>query len=125
MQEMEQASLYNNLPFSGEAYGTRGLSVTRLLEILQDSNLTKLDICFIQIGKNDVKTSKDDQLGLNNHELMHALVDIVKECQRQGVRKVLFGSLFPRHHSRYNKRCNRLNKILKSINTDKLWDHGP
>ena len=118
-----EQSLYNNLTFSGEAYGTGGLSVTRLLEILQDSNLVKFDICFIQIGENDVKTSKE--LGLKNHELMHALVDIVKECRRQGVRKALFGSLFPRHHSGHNKRCNRLNKILKSIHTDKLWDHGP
>ena len=47
-------------------------------------------------------TAKDDPLGLNNHKLMHALTDIVEEFHRQGVRRVVFGSLFPRHHSGYN-----------------------
>ena len=118
-------SLYNNLPFSGEAHGTGGLSVTRLLQILRNSDLTPFDICFMQIGENDIKTEEDDELCLNNHELMYALVDVVKEFQKQGVRRVGFGSLFHRHHSGYNKRCKRLNKMLRNIHPDKLWDHGP
>ena len=120
-----ERSLYNHLPFSGEAHGTGGLSVKSLLQIVKQCDLTIFDICFIQIGENDVKTSKDDENGLNNHELMYALVDIVEEFERQGIRRVVFGSLFHRHHSGYNKRCNRLNKILRNIHADKLWDHGP
>ena len=37
--------------------------------------------------ENDVKTAKDDQLGPNNHELMHAPIDIVEEFHREGVNK--------------------------------------
>ena len=113
-----EGSLYNSLPV--EAHGTGGLSVTSLLQILEQCDLTDFDICFVQIGENDVKTAKDDPLGLNN-----ALIDIVEEFHRQGVRRVVFGSLFPRHHSDYNKRCNRLNKLLRNIHPDKLWGHGP
>ena len=51
--------------------------------------------------------------GINNHELMHALIYIAEEFHRQSVRRVVFGSLFPRHHSGYNKRCNPLNKLLR------------
>ena len=57
--------------------------------------------------------AEDGPFGINNHELMHALINIVEEFHRQGVRRVVFGSLFPRHHSGYNKRCNRLNKLLR------------
>ena len=62
-----EGSLYNSLPFSGEAHGTGGLSVISLLQILEQCDLSDFDICFVQIGENDVKTAKDDQLGLNNH----------------------------------------------------------
>ena len=120
-----EGSLYNSLPFSGEAHGTGGLSVISLLQILEQCDLSDFDICFVQIGENDVKTAKDDQLGLNNHELMHALINVVNEFHKQGVKRVVFGSLFHRHHSGYNKRCNRLNKILSNIHPDKLWAHGP
>ena len=44
--------------------------------------------------------------------ITHALINIVEEFHRQGVRRVMFGSLvFPRHHGGYNKRCSRLNKL--------------
>ena len=56
------------------------------LQILEQSDLTDYDICFVQIRENDVKTAKDDLLGLNNHDLMHALINIVEEFHRQGVR---------------------------------------
>ena len=64
---------------------------------------------LVQISENDAKTAKDDPLGLNNYELVHALINIVEEFHRQGVRLERFDSLFPRHHSGYNSRCNRLN----------------
>ena len=54
--------------------------------------------------------AKGGQLGINNHELIHALINIVEEFHR----RVVFGSLFPRHHSGYNKRCNRLSKLLRN-----------
>ena len=57
-----------------------------LLQILEQCDLTDYDICFVQIGENDVKTAKDDPLGLNNYDLMHALINIVEEFNRQGVR---------------------------------------
>ena len=57
--------------------GTDGLSVISLLQILEQCDLTDNDICFVQIGENDVKTAKDDPLGLNNHDLMNALINIV------------------------------------------------
>ena len=57
--------------FSGEAHGF--------------GDLTDYDICFVQIGENDVKTAKDDPLGLNNQELMHAKINIVEKFHRQGV----------------------------------------
>ena len=44
------------------------VSVTSLLQILDQCDLTDFDICFVQIGENDVKTAKDDSLGLNNHD---------------------------------------------------------
>ena len=37
--------------------------------------------------------AKDGPLGINNHELMHALINIVEDFHRQGVRRVVFGSL--------------------------------
>ena len=86
-----------------------------LLQILEQCDLTNYDIYFVQIGENDVKTAKDDPLGLNKHDLMHALINIVEEFHRQGVRRVVFVPLFPRHHSGYNKRCNRLNKPLRNM----------
>ena len=90
-----EGSLYNSLPFSGEALGTGGLSVISLLQILEQCDLTDYDICFVQIGENDVKTAiKHDPLGLNNHDLMHVLINIVKEFHRQGVRRVVFVPLF-------------------------------
>ena len=83
-------------------------------EILEQCDLTDYgDICFVQIGKNDVKTAKDDSIGLINHDLMHALISIVEEFHRQGVRRVVFVPLFPRHHSGYNKRCNRLKQAAE------------
>ena len=86
-----------------------------LLQILEQCDLTDYNICYVQIGENDVKTAKDDPLGLNNHDLMHALINIVEEFHRQGVRIVVFVPLFPRHHSGYNKRRNRLNKLLRNM----------
>ena len=71
--------------FSGEAHGFGGLSVTSLLQILDQCDLTEYDICFVQIGENDVKTAKDDPLRLNNREFMHALINIVEQFHRQGV----------------------------------------
>ena len=106
-------SLYNDLPFSGEAHGTGGLSVISLLKILGKVDLSKFDICFVQIGENDVKMDGDDERGvptLNNRELMQ---------------RVVFGSLFLRHNSGYNKRCKRFNKMVPNIHPDMLWDHGP
>ena len=76
--------LYNILTLSGEALGTGGLSVISLLQILEQCDLTDDDMCFVQIGENDVKTAKDDPLGLNNHDLAHALINIVEEFHRQG-----------------------------------------
>ena len=73
-----------------------------LLQILEQCDLTDYDICFVQIRENDVKTAKDDSLGLNNHDLMHALINIVEDFPRQGVRRVVFVPLFPRHHRGYN-----------------------
>ena len=70
-----------------------------LLQILEQCDLTDYDICFVQIGENDVKTAKDDSTGLNNHNLMHALINIVEEFHRQCVRRLVFVPLFPRHHS--------------------------
>ena len=49
-----------------------------LLQILEQCDLTDYDICFVQIGENDVKTAKDDPLSLDNHDLMHVLINIVK-----------------------------------------------
>lgn len=112
-----QSSLDRNLPFSGEAHGTDELTVGRLIQILHQRHLAKFDICYVQIGENDM-------LNLSNHQLMHSLVNVVREFQRQGVRRVVFGSLFHRHDRRYNKLCKRLNKILRKIHTEKLWDHG-
>ena len=70
-----------------------------LLQISEQCDHTDYEICFVQIGENDVKTAKNDQLGLNNHDLMHALINIVKEFHRQDVRRVVFVPLFPRHYS--------------------------
>ena len=47
------------------------------LQILEQCDLTDYDTCFVQIGENDVTTAKDDPFGLNNHDLMHALINIV------------------------------------------------
>ena len=95
-----------------------------LLQILEPCELTDYDICFVQIGGNDVKTAKYDPLGLNNHDLMHALINIVEEFHRQGVRRVVFVPLFPRHHSGYNKRCNRLNKLLRNMPDANSMSHS-
>ena len=57
--------------------------------------------------------AKDGPLGINYHELMHALISIVKEFHRQGVRRLVFASLFPGHHSGYNKRWKPLNTLLR------------
>ena len=82
-----EGSFYNRLKFMGEALEAGGQSVISLLQNLEQYYLTDYDICFVQIGENDVKTAKDDPLGLNNYELMHALINIVEEFHRQGVRQ--------------------------------------
>ena len=112
------------LTFSGEALGTGDLSVISLLQILEQCDHTDYDICFVQIGENDVKTAKDDPLCLNNHNLMHALINIVEEVHRQGVRRVVFVPLFHRHHSVYNKRCNRLNKLPRNMPDANIMSHS-
>ena len=81
------------------------------------------DICFVQIGEKDIKIDNEAD-GLNKYQLMYALIDVIDEFQRQGVRDVAFGSLFQRHFSGYNKRCKRLNKLLRNIYPGNLWDHG-
>ena len=99
--------------------------MTSLLQILEQCDvLTDYDICFVQIGENDVKTAKDDLLGLNNHDLMHALINIVEEFHRQGVRRVVFVPLFPRHHSGYNKRSNRLKGLLRNMPDANIMSHS-
>ena len=50
-------SLHNSLMFSGKAQGFDGLSVTSLLQILKQCDLNDDDICFVQIGENDVNTA--------------------------------------------------------------------
>ena len=123
-----QRSLYNDLPFSGEAHGTGGLSVIDLKDVLRNNDLSKFDVCFIQIGENDVKSDKDNdrtqQKRLNNHDLMHELLGIVEEFRRHGVQRVVFGSLFQRHERSYNRRAKRFNKMVPNIHPDLLWDHG-
>ena len=96
-----------------------------LLQILEQCDLTDYDICFVQIGENDVKTAiKDDRHGLNNYDLVHVLINIVKDFHRQGVRRVVFVPLLARHHSRYNKRCNRLNKLLRNMPDSNIMSHS-
>ena len=41
---------------------------------------------------------------------------------RQGVQRVVFGSLFQRHESSYNMRAKRFNKMVPNIHPDLLWD---
>ena len=86
-------SLHTKLPYCGEAHGTAGLKTYQLLNILRRSKLAKFDIVFIQIWENDV-------LDMNNHQLMHALIDIYNEFRRQGVRHIVFGTMFHRHDRR-------------------------
>ena len=126
-----ERTLYNDLPFSGEAHGTGGLSVLALQKKLRQSDLSKFDVCFIQIGENNIKNDdaekkkKKTKEPLNNHELMYALIEIVSEFYRQGVPRVICGNLFQRHSSSYNKHCKRFNKMVPKIHPDLLWDHGP
>ena len=87
-----------------------------LLQVLEQCDLTNYDICFVQIGEND---AKDDPLGLNNHNLI-----CTEEFHRQGVRCEVFVSLFPRHHSGYNKGCNRLNKLLRNMPDANIMSHS-
>ena len=95
-----------------------------LLRILEQCDLTDYNICFVQIGENDVKTAKGDPLGLNNHDLVHALINIVEEVHRQGVRRVVFVSLFPSHHSGYSTRCNRLKKLQRNMPDAHIMSHS-
>ena len=74
-----------------------------LLQILAHCDLPTTTPALARSGENDVKTAKDDPLGLNNHDLMHALINVGEEFHRQGVRRVVCVPLFPRHNSGYNK----------------------
>ena len=106
-----QGSLYNSLTFSEEAYGFGGLLVTSLFQILDQCDLRTTTSALSRSGK-----MKSRQLRMTRSVLiiMHALINIVEEFHRQGVRRAVFRSLvFPRHHGGYNKRCNRLNKLLR------------
>ena len=109
---------HTDLPYSGEAHGNSGLTVDELLHLLRNRNLAKFDVCFVQIGENDM-------MYLTNHQLMYRLLRIINEFHRQGVRRVAFGSMFLRHDRQYNKRAKRLNKILRKLQRRYLWDHGP
>ena len=113
-----QRSLHTDLPFSGEAHGTGGLTVDRLLQLLRQRSLSRFDVCYVQIGENDM-------MNFSNHQLMYRLMGIINEFQRQGVRRVVFGCMFLRHDRQYNKRAKRLNKILRKIHRRYLWEHGP
>ena len=58
LQKMERGIVIQQpSSFSGEAHGFGGLSVTSLLQILDQCDLTDYDICFVQIGENDFKTA--------------------------------------------------------------------
>ena len=104
--------MYNSLPFSGEAHGTGGLSVISPLQILEQCDLSDFDICFVQIGENDVKTAKDDQLGLNNHELMHALINVVNEFHRQGITRVVLSRDGKNQRSTYAKTKTQISCVV-------------
>ena len=110
--------LHTDLPYSGEAHGTDGLTLDQLLQLLQDRQLAKFDVCFVQIGENDM-------FSMNFWMLMKRLVRIVEEFQLQGVRRVVFGCMFQRHDRLYNKRAKLVNKILQKLQKQHLWDHGP
>ena len=56
---------------------------------------------------------------------MYVLVDIVREFQQQGVRRIMYGTMFQRLDRQYNKRAKRLNKILRKLQKHYLWEHGP
>ena len=105
-------------PFSGEDHGTSGLCVRRLLQLLRERNLSKFGISFVEIGENDM-------MYLSNHQLMYTLVDIVRECQREGVRRIMFGTMLQRLDHKYNKRAKRLNMVLRKLQKRYLWEHGP
>ena len=50
-RKWNEGSLYNSLTFLGEAHGLGVLSVTSLLQILDQYDVTDYDISFDQIGE--------------------------------------------------------------------------
>ena len=112
----KQGSLYNSLTFSEELVSLRicwpiSHQPSSDFRAVRPYRLRHL-LCPDR-EKNEVKTAKDDPLSLVL-KITHSLISIIEEFHRQGVRCVVFGSLvFHRHHSGYNKRCNRLNKLLR------------
>ena len=67
LQKMEPGIVIQQPNFLRRSYGFGGLLVTKLFQILDQCDLTNYDICFVQIGENEVKAAKDDPLGLNYH----------------------------------------------------------
>ena len=103
-------------PFSGKVHEICSLGVRHLLQLLRERNLSKFDICFVQISENDI-------MYLSNHQLMYALVDIVREFQWQCSDISCLVPCFI--DCQYNKRARRLNKVLRKLQKHYLWEHGP
>ena len=74
-----EGSLYNSLTFSGEAHGSGHQPSSDFRPVLP----YQLRRLLCPDCGNDVKAAKDDSLGLNIHELMHALYDIDKIVWRR------------------------------------------
>ena len=52
---------------------------------------------------------------LSNHQLMYALVDIIREFQGQGVRRIMFGTMF--------QRLDRIHTTNRLKNWTRSWEH--
>lgn len=103
--------------FSFDAFGTGGLKLPALLNIISSNDFSMYRAVFIQAGENDVMERSMAQ----NKQL---LLQIYDELKRQGVGDIAFGELFPRHDRQFNRRVTLLNKVLMKIHPEKVWRHG-
>ena len=105
------------MPFHGEAMGQGGMTLPDFLAYIKKRDMSSFHLVFLQLGENDL-----DQLAvgqITTHMLM-----ITEKLEKQRVRLVKFGQIFPRHNRRLNKKIHKLNTILAKKHKEIFWSHG-
>ena len=93
------------------------MNLQQLYAHLKNRKMSRFQIVFLQIGENDIET-------LSVGQIITYMILIYEYLKRQGVDRVRFGEMFPRHHRKLNKKIHKLNTVLSQKHAHMFWSHG-